>query len=204
MTADSSDRKVLVLFAHPAMQKSRVNRRLLSAIGDLPGVTVHDLYEAYPELHVNVRHEQALLDAHDVIVFQHPLYWYSTPALLKEYKDLVLEHGWAYGHDGAALRGKRWLTAVTVGGSRASYSGEGGHGFTLRQLLAPIEATARLCAMEFLPPFVVFGTFGLDDDGVARQADTYRQILTGLRDGTLDLRGSAQPYLNDHLPAAGG
>jgi glutathione-regulated potassium-efflux system ancillary protein KefG len=36
----------------------------------------------------------------------HLLYWYSTPAILKEWQDLVLEHVFAYGHEGTKLHGK--------------------------------------------------------------------------------------------------
>ena len=38
-------RRVLILFAHPVLERSRVNRRLLDGVRDLEGVTVHDLYE---------------------------------------------------------------------------------------------------------------------------------------------------------------
>ena len=54
-----------------------------------------------------------LLD-HDVVLFQFPLFWYSTPSILKEWQDLVLEHGFAYGAEGDALDGKRMMIAVTV------------------------------------------------------------------------------------------
>src|SRR5690606_23594342 len=89
--------RVLVLFAHPALEKSRVGRRLLDAIQSVPSVQIHDLYEEYPEFDIDVEREQELLRSHDVIVLMHPLYWYSTPALLKQWFDLVLEHGFAYG-----------------------------------------------------------------------------------------------------------
>ena len=65
-------RRVLVLFAHPVLERSRVNRRLVDAIRDLDGVTIRDLYEDYPTLCIDVAREQADLLAHDVIVFQHP------------------------------------------------------------------------------------------------------------------------------------
>ncbi len=91
---------ILILFAHPALEKSRVNRHLVAGVRDLPGVTFHDLYEAYPDFNILVPHEQELLEAHDVVVLQHPFYWYSTPALVKEWEDLVLQHGWAYGTGG--------------------------------------------------------------------------------------------------------
>ena len=89
--------QILILFAHPALQKSRVNRVLISTVRDLPGVTFNDLYEAYPEFDIDVKREQELLVRHDIIVFQHPLLWYSTPAMMKEWQDLVLEHGWPTG-----------------------------------------------------------------------------------------------------------
>ena len=75
---------VLVLFAHPAIRKSRVNRRLVEAARGIDGVTVNDLYEAYPDLDIDVPREQQLLSDHDVVVMQHPFYWYSTPSSLKE------------------------------------------------------------------------------------------------------------------------
>ena len=81
---------ILILFGHPAYDRSRVQRRLAEAVSDLPGVTFHDLYELYPDFDVDVPREQELLSAHDAIVLQHPFFWYSTPALVKEWEDLVL------------------------------------------------------------------------------------------------------------------
>lgn len=178
----SSDASVLVLFCHPALQRSRVNRALATAIRDLPGVTFHDLYEAYPDFAIDVAQEQALLLAHRTVVMQHPLYWYSTPALLKEWQDHVLAYGWAYGKGGTQLAGKRLLTAVTTGGPEGSYQPDGLHGLTLRQLLAPIAQTAKLCGMDYLPPFVTHGTHRLDADGIAAAATDYRAAITALRD----------------------
>jgi glutathione-regulated potassium-efflux system ancillary protein KefG len=191
---------VLILFAHPALQKSRVNARLVEAVHDLEGVTFHDLYEAYPDLDIDVPREQRLLQEHGIVVMQHPLYWYSTPAILKEWQDLVLEHGWAYGSEGNALRGKRLLSAITAGGSEEAYSGGSDDRFTLRELLAPIEQTARLCGMEFLPPFVVHGTHRLDREGIARSAEEYRRVIVALRDETIDLEAASRhPRLNARL-----
>src|SRR5258705_2687374 len=89
-------RRILVLLAHPVLERSRVNRRLVDAVRGLEGVTIHDLYEVYPTLDIDVRREQELLLEHDVAVFQHPFYWYSVPSILKEWQDLVLEHSSGY------------------------------------------------------------------------------------------------------------
>jgi glutathione-regulated potassium-efflux system ancillary protein KefG len=195
-------RRVLVLFAHPALRRSRVNRRMIEAVRGLDGVVVNDLYEAYPELDIDVEREQRLLEQHDVVVFQHPFYWYSSPAILKEWQDLVLEHGWAYGRDGRALEGKLLLSVITAGGGEEAYRHDGSNRFTVRELLAPIEQTARLCRMEYLPPFVVHGTHRLADADISRYASDYRRALAALRDGRLDLTAVRRlPRLNADLDA---
>jgi glutathione-regulated potassium-efflux system ancillary protein KefG len=66
--------RTLILFAHPAFQRSRVHRRLAAAVSSLPGITFHDLYESYPRFDIDVPREQSLLLAHDLVVFQHPFF----------------------------------------------------------------------------------------------------------------------------------
>jgi glutathione-regulated potassium-efflux system ancillary protein KefG len=175
--------KVLVLFAHPALEKSRVHKRLVAAVPQHPELTFHDLYEAYPRMDVDVRREQDLLSAHDVVVFQFPFYWYSTPPIVKQWQDLVLEHGWAYGAKGTALRGKTWLCAVSTGGRAEAYQPEGHNRFTVRQLMAPLEQTARLCGMRFLEPWVVYGTHRLTEADIEEAARRYRAMLEGCVSG---------------------
>ena len=132
--------KVLLLHAHPAPHKSHANRLLLDAARRVEGVTVRQLYELYPDFLIDVPAEQQLLSEHDVVVFQHPFYWYSAPSLMKEWLDLVLQHGWAYGEGGTrASRGKPLLQAVTCGGSLEVYCSAGRHGHTVRDFLLPVR-----------------------------------------------------------------
>ncbi len=173
---------MLVLLAHPALHRSRVNRRLAEAIRDLEGVTVHDLYEAYPDLDIHVAAEKRLLLAHKKLVWQHPFFWYSTPAILKEWQDLVLEFGWAYGPGGDALRGKPFLQVLTTGGRADAYAPEGFNRHTILELLAPVTQTARLCGMERLPPHVIHGTHRLTDAEITAFAEDYRRTILALRD----------------------
>lgn len=194
-------RRVLVLFAHPVMERSRVNKRLVDALRDLPGVTIHDLYEAYPTFSIDVAREQELLREHDVVVFQHPFYWYSTPAILKEWQDLVLEHGWAYGPGGTALRGKITLNAISTGGPEAAYRRDGHNRFTVRELLAPWEQTANLCQMRYLAPYVVHAALRVTgDDELGDRRAAYRRLVEGLRDERIDLeRAQRAQNLLDEL-----
>lgn len=174
--------RILVLLAHPARRRSRANAALTAAARQVEGVRLHDLYEAYPDFLIDVEAEQALLLEHDVIVFQHPVYWYSSPAILKEWQDLVLEHGFAYGREGTALAGKSLLSAVTAGGGEAAYRPDGMNRHAIEEFLRPFEATARLCHMRWLPPFVLHGTHLLEPPALERHAGAYAALLHRLRD----------------------
>jgi glutathione-regulated potassium-efflux system ancillary protein KefG len=176
-------KKILVLFAHPRMQASVVQTLMLKAIRDLDDVTVHDLYGAYPDFLIDVQHEQDLLAAHDVIVFQHPFYWYSSPAIIKEWQDLVLENGWAYGAGGDALAGKYLMNAISTGGHRDAYKEGGRNRFALEELLRPFDQTAYLCGMAYLEPFAIFSGRQMDEGQLSGHAEKYRDLITGLRDG---------------------
>lgn len=172
--------RLLLQFAHPALQKSRANRALLEAARGVEGVTVNDLYELYPDFHVDVAREQALLREHEVIVFQHPFYWYSAPALLKEWQDLVLELGFAYGRGAAALRGKTLASAITTGGPQESYSNSGYNRHGIGALLAPFAQTAGLCGMRYAEPFVSFAAPRLSATELAAEAARYAGWLRAL------------------------
>jgi len=194
-------KRVLILFAHPALQKSRVNRRLIAAVHDLENVTINDLYEEYPDFSVNVQREQELLLSNDIIIFQHPFYWYSCPAILKEWEDLVLQYGFAYGAHGTKLNGKWVLTAITTGSSTSAYQRNGYNYFTIRELLAPFEQSVRFCGMVYLPPFVISGTLELKSvEEIAECAALYRQAVESLRDGRFDSGEFERvSYLNEIL-----
>ena len=147
---------ILILFAHPRFEASVVQKELLSAISGLDGVAIRDLYALYPDFAIDVEAEKSALLAHDLVVFQHPFYWYSIPALMKEWLDLVLEFNWAYGPRGSALRGKFVMNAVSTGGDAEAYRPQGHNRFPLEQLLSPMNQTAHLCGMGWLQPFVVY------------------------------------------------
>jgi glutathione-regulated potassium-efflux system ancillary protein KefG len=155
--------KTLILFAHPAFEKSRINRHLIDGVSALEGVTVHDLYQEYPDFYIDAGREKALLEKHERIVWQHPFYWYSAPALMKEWFDVVLEYGWAFGKGGDALAGKTVKSVVTAGGSEAAYCPKGHNHYSVEELLRPIEQTARLCGMTYEEPMVVYDALHLDE-----------------------------------------
>jgi glutathione-regulated potassium-efflux system ancillary protein KefG len=167
---------------HPLLYNSRINRRLVQAVEELKGVTVRHMYDLYPDFFIDVKKEQEVLLEHDIIVWQHPFYWYSSPSLLKEWIDLVLEHGFAYGRKGRALEGKMILSAISTGGRREAYLADEEGKFSIRQLLAPFEQTTKLCRMQYLSPFVTHGTHLLDEEGINKAASDYAKVISALRD----------------------
>ena len=193
--------KILILFAHPALEKSRVHTKLIRHVKQLNNVNFHDLYQVYPDLDIDVEYEKKLLLQHDIIVMQHPFYWYSAPAIIKQWQDLVLEHGWAYGSGGNALSGKKILNAISCGGSKEVYCREGRNGYTIKELLVPFEQTARLCHMEWLPPFVVHGTHKLIETDIELHAVQYEEMLIGLAGGRITAaEWQRVAYMNDLNP----
>ncbi len=199
--------RVLVLFFHPGQRHSRVNVAMARQAGSVDGITFLDLYAEYPKFNINIDREQQRLLDHDVIVFQFPIYWYSTPSLMKEWQDLVLEYGFAYGPQGDRLKGKLFLPVVTTGGAQDAYHEEGRNHFRLRMLLSPLEQTANLCQMPFIPPLVLFSAQRAYSDGRAeKHIAIYRQMLEALRDDRFDIEAASRLELLDdeHLPLTAG
>lgn len=194
-------KKILVLYAHPAPRRSVINRVLKRAVTDIEGVTVHDLYATYPNFLIDIQKEQKLCLENDYIIFQHPFYWYSYPSIMKEWCDLVFEHGWAYGSGGSALAGKTLIHALTAGGDEQSYSKRGSNVYTIDELLRPQQATARLCNMNWLPPFAILGVHrGIPLPTIRDHADTYRALVLALRDERIHLKKAAKAtFLNDNI-----
>jgi len=173
---------------------------MVRSIPELPEITFHDLYEKYPDFNVDIESEQKLLLEHQIIIWQHPFYWYSAPPLLKQWIDLVLAFGWAYGPGGTALSGKMVFNAITSGGQRSAYGQKGYNRFTVNQLLAPFDQTAFLCKMIWLPPFVLHGTHRITDNERSGQASQYHNILRKLADGEFKVEElKSYSYLNDWI-----
>ncbi|MBN2654537.1 MAG: NAD(P)H-dependent oxidoreductase [Nitrospirae bacterium] len=180
----------LIIFAHPAFQRSRVNRALLDAANGVDSVLVHDLYEQYPDFDIDVKKEQQLLDQCDIIILQHPMYWFSAPSLLKEWQDLSLLHGWAYGKGATALKDKLLLSVISTGADESFYNKDHENNFSIKELISPYAQLAKVCGMIYLPPFVVHSTHSLNTDGINAHAEDYRNILIALTENRLDIEAA--------------
>lgn len=95
---------ILIIYAHPYPEKSNVNKLMLRFAANRPDVVIRSLYDLYPDFNINVEAEQEAVEQADLLVLQHPLYWYSYPPLLKLWIDKVFTRGWAYGNGATALK----------------------------------------------------------------------------------------------------
>lgn len=192
--------KTLVNVFHPRLDQSTVNRRWAEHMAHQPGVTVRHLDALYPDRAIDVAAEQAVLLAHDRIVFQHPLFWYSVPPLMKQWLDDVLTYGWAYGPGGTALAGKEWLSAISTGGPADAYVAGGYNTYSMSELLKPLQQTANLIGMKFLPPFVWHGAVRATPEALAEGVEAYaRHALDPLLDPQKRLAGLLKQMEEEHV-----
>lgn len=174
--ADQTD--ILLITAHPQMEQSRVNKALMEAAAGVPRVEVRDLYALYPDYLIDAPAEQALLAQAKLVVWQHPIYWYHMPPLMKLWLDEVFSFGWAYGPQGEALKGKDlWLVAST-GGPSDSYRPDSYNRYHFDAFLPAYEQTAALCGMRFLPPLLLHGAHRVQRHELQAHADTLVQRLS--------------------------
>jgi len=184
--------RLIVYYAHPGHRHSHVNRHMARAARAVDGITYVDLYRDYPRFDIDVDVEQQRLLDHDVILFQFPVFWYSTPSIIKEWEDLVLEQGFAYGAGGDKLSGKQLMLAVTAAGPEDAYTDQGYQRFPLRTFLKPLEQTAHLCEMHFPAPYALYGALQAPAAGaVEPHVAGYRHLLEAIRDDRYDFARAA-------------
>ena len=181
------DPMILVVFAHPYPDRSTANRTLLRGVEDLRWVEVRSLYDLYPDFNIDAAAERRALERASAVVWQHPIYWSSPPALLKLWFEKVLTFGWAWGAGGDALRAKPCLWVVTTGGDQDDYQPSGLHGHPFDAFAPGVLQTARFCGMEWLEPIVVHDARELDTDSLAAWVATYRARLIELSRKELSL-----------------
>lgn len=173
--------KTLVILAHPHMGQSVVNKAWINSLPkDKSVIDVHDLYETYPDWQIDVVAEQQLLEQHDRIVFQFPIFWFNMPPLLKKWMDEVLAYGWCYGPDGNKMEGKEIGAVVSVGGPAAFYQMGGQNLYTLDRYLSFLEGTANFIRAKHLPCHAFYGaeTGEATEDALMENAKKYLDYLS--------------------------
>lgn len=174
-------KNVLVILSHPAIESSIINAALFNIAKTTEHVTTVDLYKEYPDFKIDIVKEQQRLLAHDVIVFLFPIYWYSTPALLKEWQDRVLEYGFAYGTTGNKLHGKSLFCVTSTGSGISSYNNADKNELLLDGLLYPMQRMATDTGLNFNQPIVLHGARTADEENrLQAHAQEFARVLNCL------------------------
>jgi len=175
---------ILIIAAHPHLEHSRINRELLQAARRHPAdrVAVRDVYALYPDYIIDVEAEKAALAAATLVVWLHPIHWYSMPPLMKLWLDEVLAFGWAYGPGGHALHGKDLWLVLSTGGPEASYRPDSYNRYFFDAFLPPYDQTAALTGMRLLPPLVLHGAHRVDEVALTGHVQTFVDRLASYPD----------------------
>ena len=140
--------KILMVVAHPDIEASLGNRGIIENFRKLqPDVETDELYKLYPDFKIDVKKEQEKLLRADFIILQFPMFWYNAPALMRQWFESVLEHGFAYGSKGKFLEGKKLMLSITTGSPVEDYREGGKQNFTIEDLCKGFHQLANLCSM---------------------------------------------------------
>lgn len=164
--------KTLVVVTHPDMEKSVINRRWAEELKKHPErFTVHELYREYPDGRIDVRREQALVEAHGSLILQFPVYWFSCPSLLKKWMDEVLAFGWAFGPQPGAdkMKDRKVALAVSAGVQAEDFGPQGKYRYTLDEMVVPFKAMCLYVDASFQP---FFAFYGAEDASAAGRLET--------------------------------
>lgn len=152
--------EVLIVFGHPAPQKSVACKNVLGFLQEsMPAAKVHSLFDVVksPVLDENtIKQEQELLVSADSVVLLFPFQWYNVPGITKCWIDGVFSYGFAYGAEGDKLKGKNLLLATTVGGTEESYRHGGEKNFEVPEFLNNLQEMASFSQMNFLEPVIQY------------------------------------------------
>ncbi|WP_407483582.1 NAD(P)H-dependent oxidoreductase [Elizabethkingia meningoseptica] len=174
----------LLILAHPDIEKSLANKTIIESLNQKNmDIEIRDIQKRYPDFKIDAKKEQEVLLRHDTIVFQFPFYWYGVPAILKQWYDVVLEYGFAYGSTGDKLKGKNFVLSFTVGSSEKEYSVLGEHHFRIHEFCKSFEQIAYYTKMNYVEPFYFYGTSlnaGYSKEEIIRNAENQAENLCSL------------------------
>lgn len=141
--------RTAVIVAHPQLEDSGTQRFLKEATTSLRRIDWHEL-KVNSSGHFDAAAEKKFLKDKKRIIFQFPLYWYSAPAILKQWMDEIFDIA-----DVTWLQNKELGLAVSLGQPLKEYRLGGREGIALSSLLSPFQAFAKRLQMRLMPLFII-------------------------------------------------
>lgn len=174
----------LIILGHPKFDKSLANKAIVEElVKSNMNIEVRDIASLYPDYNIDAKKEQEILMNHKTIIFQYPIYWYNMPAILKQWFDIVLEYGFAYGRTGDKLKGKNFIPSFTVGAPENEYRTLGEHHFRVYEFCKNLEQTAYYTQMNYIEPFYFHETSvnaGYTKEDIIQKANVQAKKLIDL------------------------
>ncbi|WP_105956493.1 NAD(P)H-dependent oxidoreductase [Apilactobacillus quenuiae] len=170
--------KTLVIVSHPEYDNSMTESFLNQCQNDIEEVDWLVLDHLENNYEFDVDEEQKRLVKYDRILFQFPMYWYSSPALLKKYEDDIFTRSFTYANEDGKLKDKELGIITTLGEPLKNYTVGGSEGFSINEILKPYQALAFKAGMKFIKPFTVDQFAYMTDDEKSKLLVDYRNYLT--------------------------
>ena len=122
------------------------------------------------------------------------MFWYNAPALMRQWFESVLEHGFAYGSKGKALEGKKLILSITTGSPTEDYKPGGKQSYTIDELTKGFHQLANLCSMKW-DGFITTGNlvYFLRD-----KPDELKKMMERLEQHAIELSAKVKGKYNYH------
>lgn len=164
--------KTLVIYSHSYQADSLANKAIIAELEKENDFTIRNIEALYPDGNIDVALEQQyLLDA-DVVVFQHPLFWFNIPSGLKRYMDDVWARGFSHGTGGDKLKGKKFIESFTTGAPEEYYPEA-----ACNDVTASVRISAGFTQMEYCGYVATFGCNPVVNPNVEAEAKAHAARL---------------------------
>ncbi len=117
----------------------------------------------------------------DFMLWQHPLWWFGLPAILKGWVDRCFAMGRTYGggrlYENGVFKGKRAMLSITTGGPADAYA-KGGFNGDIHAVLRPVHrGILNFTGFDVLAPHIIYAPVRLRDEQRKAILDGYSRRL---------------------------
>lgn len=169
-------KKTLVIFAHPYFEYSNANKELIKVYDGVRNLDFKDLYEEYPDFHVQPFKERKRIRDYERLIFHFPLIWFSIPPLLKLWIDEVFDMTWTM-EKNHPLQNKDAIIIVTVGGKSEHYTANGMYGTTIDELLKSLTLSLKVNQIEIKELIAVHHSDDLTKEELSEISEKIKKTL---------------------------
>ena len=169
-------KKTLVIFAHPYFEYSTSNVELVKIYEGVENLVFKDLYEEYPDFHIQSFKERKIIRDYERLIFHFPLIWFSIPPLLKLWIDEVFDMTWTT-EKNHPLQNKDAIIIVTVGGKAEHYTPQGMYETTIDELLRSLTLSLKVNQIEVKELIAVHNSDDLTKEELTQISEKIKRTL---------------------------